>query len=121
MKPCVSSSGCEPRPVRGQPTHAGSEPCGDRSPGLLDGGADAFKGDCLSGAPQQQGSLLASYGMLLGGGATLELLYGYTYVGDVLTRIGRLVVFSGRSHAKGRQRPKSPCAFSSRTRDGWWW
>ena len=30
MKPCVSSSGCEPRPVRGQPTHAGSEPCGDR-------------------------------------------------------------------------------------------
>ena len=27
--------------------------------------------------------------MLLGGGATLELLYGYTYVGDVLTRIGR--------------------------------
>ena len=23
MKPCVSSSGCEPRPVRGQPTHAG--------------------------------------------------------------------------------------------------
>ena len=58
------------------------------SPGLLDGGADAFKGDRLSGAPQQQGSLLASYGMLLGGGATLELLYGYTYVGDVLTRIG---------------------------------
>ena len=59
------------------------------SPGLLDGGADAFKGDRLSGAPQQQGSLLASYGMLLGGGGTLELLYGYTYVGDVLTRIGR--------------------------------
>ena len=25
---------------------------------------------------------------LLGGGAALELLYGYTYVGDVLTRIG---------------------------------
>ena len=58
------------------------------SPGLLDGGADAFKGDRLSGAPQQQGSLLASYGVLLGGGAALELLYGYTYVGDVLTRIG---------------------------------
>ena len=33
-------------------------------------------------------SLLASYGVLLGGGAALELLYGYTYVGDVLTRIG---------------------------------
>ena len=30
MKPCVSSSGCEPRPGRGQPTHPGSEPCGDR-------------------------------------------------------------------------------------------
>ena len=58
------------------------------SPGLLDGGADAFKGDRLSGAPQQQGSLLASYGVLLGGGAALELLCGYTYVGDVLTRIG---------------------------------
>ena len=58
------------------------------SPGLLDGGADAFKGDRLSGAPRQQGSLLASYGVLLGGGAALELLYGYTYIGDVLTRIG---------------------------------
>ena len=31
------------------------------SPGLLDGGADAFKGDRLSGAPRNQGSLLASY------------------------------------------------------------
>ena len=58
------------------------------SPGLLDGGADAFEGDRLSGAPRQQGSLLASYGMLLGGETGLELLYGYTYVGDVLTRIG---------------------------------
>ena len=58
------------------------------SPGLLDGGADAFEGDRLSGAPRQQGSLLASYGVLLGGGAALELLYGYTYIGDVLTRIG---------------------------------
>ena len=37
------------------------------SPGLLDGGADAFKGDRLSGAPRQQGSLLASYGAALGG------------------------------------------------------
>ena len=56
--------------------------------GLLVGGADAFKGDRLSGAPRQQGSLLASYGVLLGGGTALELLYGYAYVGDVLTRIG---------------------------------
>ena len=30
------------------------------SPGLLEGGADAFKDDRLSGAPRQQGSLLAS-------------------------------------------------------------
>ena len=58
------------------------------SPGLLDGGADAFEGDRLSGAPRQQGSLLASYGFLLGGDTALELLYGYTYAGDVLTRIG---------------------------------
>ena len=29
------------------------------SPGLLDGGADAFKGDGLSGAPRQQGSRAA--------------------------------------------------------------
>ncbi len=58
------------------------------SPGLLDGGADAFEGDRLSGAPRRQGSLLASYGVLLGGGTGLELLYGYTYIGDVFTRIG---------------------------------
>ena len=36
MKPCVSSSGCEPRPVRGQPTHAGSEPCGDHGNAVAD-------------------------------------------------------------------------------------
>ncbi len=58
------------------------------SPGLLEDGADAFEGDRLSGAPRQQGSLLASFGVLLGGGTALELLYGYTYIGDVLTRIG---------------------------------
>ncbi len=58
------------------------------SPGLLDGGADAFKGDRLSGAPRHQGSLLASHSMLLGDKTLLQLLYGYTYVGDVLTRIG---------------------------------
>ena len=27
-------------------------------------------------------------GVLLGGGTALELLYGYTYIGNVLTRIG---------------------------------
>ena len=57
------------------------------SPGLLEGGADAFKGDRLSGAPRHQGSLLASYNWLWGS-RVVELLYGYTYTGDVLTRIG---------------------------------
>ena len=58
------------------------------SPGLLDGGADAFKDDRLSGAPRHQGSLLASHAMLLGDETVLQLLYGYTYFGEVLTRIG---------------------------------
>ncbi len=58
------------------------------SPGLLDAGDDAFEGDRLAGAPRGQGSLFASYGTLLGGDAVLELLYGYSYIGDVLTRIG---------------------------------
>ena len=58
------------------------------SPGLLDGGADAFRGDRLSGAPRQQGSLLASWAALLGGDVAFDLQYGYSYVGDVLTRIG---------------------------------
>ena len=60
-------------------------------PGLLDGGADAFAGDRLSGAPRQQGSqgsLLASYAALLGDDVAFDLQYGYSYVGDVLTRIG---------------------------------
>ena len=56
--------------------------------GLLDGGADAFKGDRLSGAPRHQGSLLASHTRLLGDKTVLQLLYGYAFVGDVLTRIG---------------------------------
>ena len=58
------------------------------SPGLLDGGADAFAGDRLSGAPRQQGSLLASYGTLLGDAVAFDVQYGYSFVGDVLTRIG---------------------------------
>ena len=58
------------------------------SPGLLDGAADAFEGDRLSGAPRHQGSLLASHTRLLGDKTVLQLLYGYTYVGDVFTRIG---------------------------------
>ena len=58
------------------------------SPGLLDGGADAFRGDRLPGAPRQQGSLLASWAALLGDDVAFDLLYGYSYVGDVLTRTG---------------------------------
>ena len=58
------------------------------SHGLLEGGTDAFRGDRLSGAPQHQGSVLASWARPLGASAALEVLYGYTYVGDVLTRVG---------------------------------
>ena len=47
-----------------------------------------LQGRPLSGAPRHQGSLLASHAMLLGDETVLQLLYGYTYVGDVLTRIG---------------------------------
>ena len=73
--------------LRGSWSHTDAKLSQD-SPGLLDGGADAFEGDRLSGAPRRQGSLVASYGVLLGAGTGLELLYGYAYVGDVLTRIG---------------------------------
>ena len=72
--------------LRGSWSYAHAELSKD-SPGLLEGGADAFKGDRLSGAPRHQGSLLASYNWLLGG-SLVELLYSYTYTGDVLTRIG---------------------------------
>ena len=58
------------------------------APGLLDDGADAFEGDRLSGAPRHQGSLLASYATRIGGAGAFELQYGYSYTGDVLTRIG---------------------------------
>ena len=58
------------------------------SPGLLDDGADAFEGDRLPGAPRHQGSLLASCATLLGRDVAFEVQYGYSYVGDVLTRIG---------------------------------
>ena len=36
MKLCLSSSGCETRPVRGEPTHTGSEPGGVRGNGVVD-------------------------------------------------------------------------------------
>ena len=36
MKLCLSSSGCETRPVRGEPTHTGSEPGGGRGSGVVD-------------------------------------------------------------------------------------
>ena len=55
---------------------------------MLDAGADAFEGDRLAGAPRSQGSLFASDGTLLGDEVALELLYGYSFIGDVLTRIG---------------------------------
>jgi len=58
------------------------------SPGLLDGGADAFRGDRLPGAPRQQGSLVASWAAVVGSAVAFDLQYGYSFVGDVLTRIG---------------------------------
>ena len=72
--------------VRGSWSYTRAELSQD-SPGLLDGGADAFRGDRLSGAPRQQGSLLASYATLVGTDVALEVQYGYSYIGDVLTRI----------------------------------
>ena len=36
MKLCLSSSGCETRPVRGEPTHTGSEPGGGCGNGVVD-------------------------------------------------------------------------------------
>ena len=73
--------------LRGSWSYTGARLSVD-SPGLLDGGADAFEGDRLSGAPRQQGSLLASYGTLLGDDVAFDVQYGYSHVGDVLTRIG---------------------------------
>ena len=73
--------------LRGSWSYTAAELSRD-SPGLLDGGADAFEGDRLSGAPRQQGSLVASYAALLGRDVALEVQYGYSYIGDVLTRIG---------------------------------
>ena len=73
--------------VRGSWSYTRAELSRDAA-GLLDGGADAFKGDRLSGAPRQQGSLLASYATLLGRDVALEVRYGYSFIGDVLTRIG---------------------------------
>ena len=58
------------------------------SPGLLGRNLDTFAGDRLPGTPRQQGSLLASWAALLGDDAAFDVQYGYSYVGDVLTRIG---------------------------------
>jgi len=44
MELCLSSSGCETRPVRGQPAHTGSEPCGERGNARADAGLFALCG-----------------------------------------------------------------------------
>ena len=36
MKPCLSSSGCETRPAKGEPARAGSEPCAGDGNGFGD-------------------------------------------------------------------------------------
>lgn len=55
--------------------------------GLVDG-VDAFAGDRLSGTPEHQGSLAASYYRTLRNGWDLDLGYGVTFSGDVLTKVG---------------------------------
>lgn len=53
---------------------------------LVDG-EDAFDGDRLSGAPEVQGSLFATYSVPLDN-YELDINYGISYSGDVLTRVG---------------------------------
>lgn len=52
------------------------------------GGADAFSGDRLSGTPEHQGSVHASYSRPLANGMDLDVGYGISYTGDVLTKVG---------------------------------
>ena len=42
----------------------------------------------LPGAPRQEGSLVVSWAALVGSAVAFDLQYGYSCVGDVLTRIG---------------------------------
>jgi iron complex outermembrane recepter protein len=57
------------------------------SPGLVDG-VDAFEGDRLPGAPEQQGTLLLAYTRPLENGLIVEADYSFTAVSDVYTKVG---------------------------------
>lgn len=57
------------------------------APGLV-GGADAFAGDRLSGAPKHQGSFQVSHMRQLRNGLSFDATYGLTATSDVLTKVG---------------------------------
>jgi len=57
------------------------------APGLV-AGEDAFSGDRLTGSPEKQGSLFATYSMFFDD-FFLDLNYGISYTGGILSRIGK--------------------------------
>lgn len=58
------------------------------APGLVDG-EDAFAGDRLAGTPEHHGSFYANYYRVLPGGVRLDIDYGLTFTGNVLTKVGQ--------------------------------
>ena len=58
------------------------------APGLVDG-ADAFAGDRLAGTPEHHGSFYANYYRTLPNGLRLDVDYGLTFTGNVLTKVGQ--------------------------------
>jgi outer membrane receptor protein involved in Fe transport len=57
------------------------------APGLV-GGADAFSGDRLAGAPEHQGSFEVAHVRQLRSGWDLDVSYGFTATSDLLTKVG---------------------------------
>lgn len=58
------------------------------APGIV-GGHDAFAGDRLAGTPEHHGSFYANYYRMLPGGMRLDIDYGLTFTGNVLTKVGQ--------------------------------
>jgi len=58
------------------------------APGIV-AGHDAFAGDRLAGTPEHHGSFYANYYRMLPGGMRLDIDYGLTFTGNVLTRVGQ--------------------------------
>ena len=73
--------------LRGFWSYARAELTND-APGLLPEGADAFKGDRLSDAPEHRAGLIVSWGRRILDDLLLDLSYDYAWTGSVLTRIG---------------------------------